>query len=126
MCSDGRTGPFAKVLRLKAKSWADAELVFTTGVGSELDAANVRRTFRRALKKVPSLNPKEWTPQELRHSFVSALSEHGIPIEEISRLVGHKGGSNVTELIYRKQIRPVIQTGAQAMDDLFGESTKDA
>lgn len=55
-------------------------------------------------------------------SFVSVLSEHGIPIVEISRLVGHKGGSNVTELIYRKQIGPVIQTGAQAMDDLFGDS----
>lgn len=112
--------------RLKADSWADPELVFTTGVGTALDAANVRRTFRRALKKVPSVNPNDWTPQELRHSFVSALSEHGVPIEEISRLVGHKGGSNVTEIIYRKQIRPVIQTGAQAMDDLFGNSAKDA
>lgn len=112
--------------RLKAKSWGDPELVFTTGVGTELDAANVRRTFRRALKKVPSVKPADWTPQEMRHSFVSALSEHGVPLEEISRLVGHKGGSNVTELIYRKQIRPVIQTGAQAMDDLFGDSAKDA
>lgn len=109
-----------------ATSWADLELVFATGAGTELDAANVRRTFRRALKKVPSVKPEEWTPQEMRHSFVSALSEHGVPLEEIARLVGHKGGSNVTEKVYRKQIRPVIETGAQAMDDLFGDSAKDA
>ncbi|WP_245645848.1 hypothetical protein [Pseudonocardia acaciae] len=43
-----------------------------------------------------------------------------MPIEQISRLVGHSGKS-VTELIYRKQIRPVVQDGATAMNDLFPE-----
>jgi hypothetical protein len=33
-------------------------------------------------------------------------------IEEISRLVGHSS-SNVTETIYRQQIRPVIIVGAR-------------
>lgn len=31
------------------------------------------------------------------------------------------GGSSVTERVYRKQLRPVIQTGATAMDTLFGD-----
>ncbi|MFD1048278.1 hypothetical protein ACFQ1S_23440, partial [Kibdelosporangium lantanae] len=35
------------------------------------------------------LNASEWTPRELRHSFVSLLSDSGIPIEKISLLVGH-------------------------------------
>ncbi len=61
----------------------------------------------------------EWTPRELRHSFVSLLSDSGIPLEEISRLVGHKS-TVVTELVYRKQIRPVLQSGAAAMDRIFG------
>ena len=39
-------------------------------------------------------------------------------IEEISRLVGHSS-SNVTETIYRHQIRPVITVGAEAMDKIF-------
>ena len=34
-------------------------------------------------------------------------------------LVGHSGTS-VTELVYRHQLRPVIQTGAVVMDTLFG------
>ena len=58
------------------------------------------------------------TPRELRHSFVSLLSDAGVPVDEISRLVGHSGTS-VTELVYRHQIRPVIQTGATVMDRLF-------
>ncbi len=41
-----------------------------------------------------------------------------MPIEEISRLVGHKS-TLLTEVVYRKQLRPVIQSGATVMDQLF-------
>lgn len=73
--------------------------MFSTAEGGELDAANVRRDFRRVVK-APGLNAKQWTPRELRHSFVSLLSDSGRPIEQISRLVGHNG-SAVTERVYR-------------------------
>jgi hypothetical protein len=43
----------------------------------------------------------------------------GVPIENIARLVGHAGGSEVTETVYRKQIRPVLLEGAEAMDRIF-------
>jgi hypothetical protein len=33
------------------------------------------------------------SPRERRHSFVSLLSDQGVPIEQIARLVGHAGGS---------------------------------
>lgn len=99
--------------------------MFTTTVGTALDAANVRRSFRRALAKVEGIEPKDWTPRELRHSFVSLLSEFGVSTEEIARLVGHTGGSKVTELIYRHELQPVIETGAQAMDAVFSESGKE-
>jgi hypothetical protein len=39
----------------------------------------------------------------------------GILVEQIAQLVGHSG-TNVTELVYRHNIRPVIQTGATTMD----------
>jgi integrase len=103
---------------LAGKRWRDTRLVFTAKAGTAMDAANVRRDFRRALALVPGLDPDEWTPRELRHSFVSLLSDAGVPIEEISQLVGHSG-TTVTELVYRHQIRPVIQTGATIMDAIF-------
>jgi hypothetical protein len=48
-------------------------------------------------------------------------------VEEISRLVGHQS-TTVTELICRKQIRPVLQQGADAMDRIFraGRADTDA
>lgn len=97
--------------------WQEHGLVFATNVGTERDVNNVRRDFRRVIKAA-GLNPTQWTPRELRHSFVSILSDGGMPIEEISRLVGHSSTA-VAELVYRKQIRPVVESGATAMDRLF-------
>lgn len=101
------------------EKWEEHGLVFSSAVGKPLDAANVRRAFRQALKDVDGIDADDWTPRELRHSFVSLLSDGGVPLEVISRLVGHSGMA-VTEEVYRKQIRPVIQTGAVAMDGIFG------
>ncbi|GAB3915898.1 hypothetical protein GCM10029964_128010 [Kibdelosporangium lantanae] len=97
--------------------WQSNNLVFASELGTELDAANVRRAFRRILRAA-GLNASEWTPRELRHSFVSLLSDSGIPIEKISLLVGHSSTS-VTEEVYRLQLRPVMQDGAKAMDGIF-------
>ena len=52
------------------------------------------------------------------HSFVSLLSDRGLPLETISMLVGHSG-TTVTELVYRHQVRPVIRTGALVVDELY-------
>jgi integrase len=77
----------------------------------------VRRDFRKVLDRT-GLVGTEWTPRELRHSFVSLLSAHDVPIGNISRLVGHTN-TVVTETVYRKQIRPVMQEGATAMNEIF-------
>jgi integrase len=98
--------------------WQEHGLVFASMTGTPLDPSHVRRAFRTAITAAPGIDPAEWTPRELRHSFVSLLSDNGIPLEEISRLVGHSSTA-VTELVYRKQIRPVLQAGATAMDHIF-------
>ncbi|MEV4677930.1 site-specific integrase [Actinomadura sp. NPDC049382] len=94
-----------------------AGLVFPDENGDKRGPMNVLRAFRRVASRA-GLNGAEWTPRELRHSFVSLLSDSGMPLEQIARLVGHSG-TNVTETIYRHQIRPVIEDGATAMDQLF-------
>jgi integrase len=95
---------------LHADRWQETGLVFTTAFGTAMDAPTSGVTFRRALHLVPGIDPEEWTPRELRHSFVSVLSDAGIPLEEISRLVGHSG-TTVAELVYRHQLKLVLQTG---------------
>ncbi|RSM75539.1 site-specific integrase [Kibdelosporangium aridum] len=102
------------------EGWTDHDLVFASEAGTQLDAANVRRAFRR-VAKAAGLVAKDWTPRELRHSFVSLLSDRGVPIEKIALLVGHSSTS-VTEQVYRHQLRPVIEDGAVAMDGIFPAS----
>ena len=97
--------------------WLDTDLVFCSDAGTELDPANVRREFRTVLKAA-GLDPHGWSPRELRHSFVSLLSDEGVSIDDISRLVGHRSTA-VTETVYRHQIRPVITHGAETMDRIF-------
>ena len=63
------------------------DLVLGTSNGTELDAHNVRRTFRR-VADAAGLDPAAWTPRELRHSFVSLLSDAGMPLEQIAWLWG--------------------------------------
>jgi integrase len=98
------------------KNWQENGLVFASGVGTPMDAHNVRRAFRSICRRGGI--GKDWTPRELRHTFVSLMSDTGMPVEEIARLVGHSS-STVTETVYRNERRPVIRTGAGAMDRLF-------
>jgi integrase len=102
---------------LKGRAWAHDALVFRTQTGTPLAAGNVRRDVRSVLDSA-GLVGTDWTPRELRHSFVSLLSAHDVPIEHISRLVGHTN-TVVTETVYRQQIRPTIQEGATAMNQIF-------
>jgi integrase len=99
------------------------DLVFISATGTALDSRNVRRAFRRVAMNA-GLEANQWTPRELRHSFVSMLSDSGVPVENISRLVGHSGTA-VTETVYRHQLRPVLEEGAVAMDEIFPEDRRD-
>ena len=106
-----------QIRKAAGSRWQDNDLVFPSQVGTPADASQVRRSFRKVVEAA-GLDPREWTPRELRHSFVSLLSDADVPIEHISRLVGHSS-TTTTETIYRKQIRPVIVHGADIMDRIF-------
>jgi len=101
---------------LAAKTWQDTGLVFTTHRGAALDASNVRKMFKRVCKAAGIGDG--WTPRELRTSFVSLMSHRGVSIEEIARLAGH-ASTRTTEVVYRRELRPVITTGAEIMDEVF-------
>ncbi|MCC5576268.1 tyrosine-type recombinase/integrase [Microtetraspora sp. AC03309] len=77
-----------------------------------LDRWHVRREFQQITKAVGL--GEDWSPRGLRHSFVSILSAHDVPVEDISDLVGHVS-THVTETVYRHEIRPALTKGAQAM-----------
>jgi integrase len=103
--------------RLRAgELWQEHGLVFTTTVGTPYESHNLRRDFRK-VTAAAGLGAR-WVPKELRTSFVSMMSYQGVPVEEIARLAGH-ASSRTTEVVYRRELRPVITTGAEIMDQIF-------
>jgi len=96
--------------------WHDRGLVFSSAVGTPLDADNVRRAFKKITTSAGL--GRNWKPLELRTSFVSLMSQSGVPVEEIAHLVGH-ASTRTTEVVYRRELRPVITTGAEVMDKIF-------
>lgn len=103
--------------RLKAGPlWKDNDLVFASTVGTPLNANNVIRDFRK-ITEAAGIG-RDWAPRELRHTFVSIMSDSGVPAEEIARLAGHSS-SRTTEVVYRHELRPVITAGAEVMDRMF-------
>jgi integrase len=108
--------------RLAAGSqWRDHGLVFASAIGTPLDAANVRREFRK-ITESGGLG-KGWAPLDLRHTFVSLMSADGVPVEEIARLAGHNRTAT-TELVYRHELRPVITRGAEVMDRILNSPSQ--
>jgi integrase len=97
--------------------WQEHGLVFASRVGTPLSANNVIRTFRIITKKAGLGD--DWTPRELRHTFVSVMSASGVPVENIALLVGHDRTAT-TESVYRHEIRPALTQGAEVMDKIFG------
>jgi integrase len=107
-----RSGSQADERLAAGEAWQDTGLVFTTHHGAALDAGNVRKMFRRICIG------DGWTPRELQTSSVTLLSHQGVATEEIARLAGH-ATTRTTEIVYRRELRPVITTGAEIMDQLF-------
>jgi hypothetical protein len=63
-------------------------------------------------------------PIRMVGTMLSTSSDDAMAIEKIARLVGH-GSSHVTENLFRQELRPIMQEGAEVMDRLFGNVNSD-
>ena len=93
--------------------------MFCTSLGGPMHATDVRMEFKPIAEKAGL--GRDWTTRELRHTFVSLLSAFGVPIERIADAVGHSS-TRTTEVVYRRQLRPVTRTAAIALGPLFESS----
>ena len=59
-----------------------------------------------------------FTPRELRHSFVSLMSDSGVSIEDIADLAGHINPT-ITKVVYRHVLADKLTAAASVMDDVF-------
>ena len=84
--------------------------VAATSVGTRNTARNMQRSLNRVIKD--SDVPQEMTLHTLRHTFGSTLLRRGVPIEVVSKLMGH---ANIT-ITYTKYIHVLQEQEAKAME----------
>ncbi|QFG26524.1 tyrosine recombinase XerC [Actinomadura sp. WMMB 499] len=105
-------------------AWQGHNLVFCKEDGTPYRDSDVRRRFQK-VTMAAGLGTS-WVPRELRHTFVSIMSDQGVALEKISDLVGHSD-TRTTRTIYRHELRPVITTGAEKMNVIFsGDKSESA
>jgi integrase len=81
---------------LMGERWEDWGLVFTTSWGMPLHRSDVTRRFQRALSRL-GLPRKRF--HDLRHTCASLLLAQGVPLHEVSELLGHSG-IQITKDVY--------------------------
>jgi integrase len=107
--------------RLKAgAAWVDTDSVFTTELGTRSYPSNI---YKRYVKLLRNSNLRYVRPHDLRHTVAVLGLDAEIPVEEISRLLGHSTLS-VTMDIYGKGVQSLVDRGARGIATLLGENEK--
>ena len=82
-------------LKVKMRTGAEIKLFFPDYDGGMLNYVVYKEYLRRHSAKIGHTI----TPHALRHTHVSILAERGVPLDVISRRLGH-AGSNITRDVY--------------------------
>lgn len=72
--------------RIAGDAWQDSGLVFTTGIGTAIDARNLQRHFASLLRQAGLPRVRF---HDLRHSFASILLARGANFHEVASLLRH-------------------------------------
>ena len=94
----------------------DAEgFVFCTRNGTPMSLTNMRRSFKKLCQRAGMGD--DWTTYELRHSFVSLVSDQLDDLVKVADLAGHVD-TRTTEG-YRHAVRPSLPNEVEACDGLL-------
>ena len=94
----------------KAPMWEESGLVFTTKIGTHLDFSNHRRMVR-GLCDEADIEPLI-SPNELRHSAATLLTEAGVPMQDVADMLGHRD-TRMVAAVYRHKRGVVNVTKGQ-------------
>jgi integrase len=112
-----------KEAKLAAGSaWNNTDAVFTSSVGTRLYPSNVHKQFK---KLTLSLGLRYVRIHDLRHTVAHLLLDEEIPLESVSRLLGHSSLS-ITMDIYGQNVQSVADRGARGMAHLYEKSRHQA
>ena len=93
----------------------DNNLIFATPTGNYLNESNVRKTFKRILKKC---DLKEIRLHDLRHTFATRLFENGVAPKTVQSILGHSDIATTLN-IYTHVMKCTQDRAIDKLDYLF-------
>ncbi len=100
--------------RIKAgPKWRETDMIFTTSIGTAIPQANNLKTYKKFLL---DNNIRYIRIHDLRHTFGTLALESGIPIDQVSQVMGHSD-IGITKKIYAPQVRGYNQQAILAMEN---------
>ena len=100
---------------LKGDQWKENNLIFPTQVGTPLTQGNMNKKFKQILA---DCNLKNIRFHDLRHTAASIMINAGIPIIQVSHMLGHSSVS-ITLDTYSHLIPSMHTTTADQIDKLL-------
>ena len=92
--------------------------MWTNSVGSPTDPARIRRAFEQAVQDADTGDG--WSPNPLRHTAASLLSDAGVSLEDVADQFGHKD-TRMASLHDRHRVRPTVSAG-RLMEDVINRT----
>lgn len=105
-----------RAVQLRAKSWLDADLVFTTSVGTALEPRNVNRAWDAVCVRA---GVRRLRIHDLRHAWGTYLAPKGVSQKAIQAGLRHSRAS--TTEIYVHALEEMKRDAADAMDGVLVE-----
>ncbi len=102
------------------------ELIFTNSQGSHVRPDNLQKRFASACKKAgiePHEGGKAWSVHELRHTAASQLLSKRVPMQIVSRALGHSS-ITVTMDVYTHLTDQDSELLAASMESLYGNKNE--
>lgn len=91
--------------------WADSEAMFTTVRGYYLDPDSASKLFKTLCRRA---GIGDWHLHELRHSAATLLLSRGIPLEQVSKILGH-ASIRITSDVYGHLTTEHLRTATETM-----------
>lgn len=96
----------------------DADLVFVNDLGRPLDPSRTRHEFGKVATRAKLAG---FTPNHLRHTAASLMSDAGVALEVVADQLGHRD-TRMASLHYRHRVRPTIDAGAVMAEVLAADA----
>ncbi|MFT5871146.1 MAG: integrase [Clostridium sp.] len=102
--------------KLKAgSSYKISDFIFTTEVGTTIDARNITKQYERLLTRV-KIDYRKF--HSMRHTYATKLFERGVKLKTVSELLGHSNIA-ITADIYTHVMPKEKNDAADKINDLF-------